>query len=1064
VIDARQALSGFDGLILDMDGVVTDTASVHSRVWKQVFDAFLVGHQPGPVDPFTDDDYLHYVDGRTRWDGVVTFLASRDLALPPGAPLDPSGEATSWALANRKNDLFLAALEQQGVRAFPTTLDLVRRRRAHGVRTAVVTASRNAGKILAAAGVEGLFDAVIDGSEIERLGLAGKPDPATFVEAAHRLDLEPARCVVVEDALAGVEAGRRGGFGLVVGVDRVGQADALKRAGADVVVADLAELDQDGPWILSYSGSDDVAEGARETLLTLGNGYLGTRGALPEATADEVHYPGTYVAGIYNRVTSDVEGRVREDESIVNLPNWLPVTFRVAGGDWLAPTGWDVPEARVDLDLRRGVLHRHRVVVDGAGRRSRLSEERLVSMAAPHVAALRITVTPENWSGRVEIRSVLDGRVTNGNVASLRALSGQHLLPVGSGRGPERDTMWLEVETMQSRVRVVEAARTRLFDAAGAPLGCERHDFEEQHQVGQDLGVDLAQGEPAVVEKVVTVYTSRDRSISEPLRAALDDLALAGGFDRLVADHARAWGHLWNRFLIVARDGETEGLAVNLDVFHVLQTVSQHTIDLDVGIPARGLHGEGYQGHVFWDELFVHPLFDLRLPELSRSLLLYRCRRLSQARRRAARLGYRGALFPWQSGSDGREETPDSLFNPRSGRWMPDNSQRQYHVNLAVAWDLWHYWEITGDLAFLATHGAEALVEMARFWASFATYDPVADRYDLRGVMGPDEFHDGYPGRPGTGIDNSAYVNVLTAWTLNRARDVYDLLGRERAKELWERLALAPEELARWEHIARRLRVPFMADGLIAAFEGYEDLAELDWAGYRARYGDIGRLDLLLEAEGDSTNRFKLSKQADVLMLFYLFSAEELTALVGQLGYHFDPATIPATVDHYLARTSHGSTLSRVAHAWVLARTDRRRSWSLLGEALGADLADTGEGSTREGIHLGGMAGALDILQRCYTGLDARDDVLRFNPQLPDELASLELNLLYRDQRINVHADHDELRLAAVPSPGPAVQVALREEVLELAPGSTLRLPLRRPLPPREGPVPTLSLAGGSSG
>ena len=194
-------------------------------------------------------------------------------------------------------------------------------------------------------------------------------------------------------------------------------------------------------------------------------------------------------------------------------------------------------------------------------------------------------------------------------------------------------------------------------------------------------------------------------------------------------------------------------------------------------------------------------------------------------------------------------------------------------------------------------------------------------------------------------------------------------------------------------------------------------------------------------------------------MLFYLFSAEELTALLGQLGYDFDPATIPTTVEHYLARTSHGSTLSRVAHAWVLARTDRRRSWSLLGEALETDLADGGHGSTREGIHLGGMAGAVDILQRCYTGLDARDNVLRFNPQLPDELESLELNLLYRDQRINVHADHGELRLAAVPSPGPAVQVALREEVFELAPGSTLRLPLR-PTAPRTGPPPVLSLAG----
>ena len=166
----------------------------------------------------------------------------RALELPAGEPGDPPGEATSWALANRKNDLFLAALDERGVRSFPTTLDLVRRRRAHGVRTAVVTASRNAESILAAAGVEALFDVVVDGKDIERLGIPGKPDPSTFVEAAHRLHLEPDRCVIVEDAFAGVEAGRRGGFGPRGGKSTVsGQADALRGAGADVVVADLAD-------------------------------------------------------------------------------------------------------------------------------------------------------------------------------------------------------------------------------------------------------------------------------------------------------------------------------------------------------------------------------------------------------------------------------------------------------------------------------------------------------------------------------------------------------------------------------------------------------------------------------------------------------------------------------------------------------------------------------------------------------------------------------------------------------------------------------------------------------
>ena len=432
-------------------------------------------------------------------------------------------------------------------------------------------------------------------------------------------------------------------------------------------------------------------------------------------------------------------------------------------------------------------------------------------------------------------------------------------------------------------------------------------------------------------------------------------------------------------------------LPVAVQLFHLSQTLSPHTADLDAGVPARGLHGEGYHGQVFWDELFVFPFLNFRLPELTRALLRYRHRRLPQARRRAAGRGLKGALFPWQSGSDGRDESPDLSRNPLTGRWVPDYSGRQYHVGLAVAYNVWRHWETTGELSFLALYGAELLIETARLWAGLATYDPTADRYDIRGVMGPDEFHDGYPDRPGQGVDNCAYINVMTAWVLARARDAHALLDQHHGAELWQHMHLTDEELSRWEHIGRRLRLSFLASGIIEQFEGYGGLAELAWEGYRARYGDIGSLGAILQAEGDSSNRYKASKQADALMLLYLFTAEELTALIHHLGYDFDPKRIPATVDYYLARTSHGSTLSRVAHAGVLARTDRRRSWRILREALSTDVADLPGASTREGIHLGATAGTLDILQRCYIGLDVRHDVLWLNPLLPDDLDHLDM-------------------------------------------------------------------------
>jgi alpha,alpha-trehalase len=242
-----------DAVVFDTDGVITRTATVHAAAWKELFDDFLRRRAAATGDPFvafSDEDYLRFVDGRARYDGVDAFLRSRDVILPRGEPADPSDRETVCGLGNRKNDHFVALVREHGVEPFESSLALVRTLRARGIRTAVVSASENCAAVLDAAGASGLFDARVDGLDATRLGLAGKPAPDLFVEAARRLGVEPAQTTVVEDALAGVEAGRNGGFGLVVGVDRQGQAAALAARGADVVVADLADFDVDesGRW------------------------------------------------------------------------------------------------------------------------------------------------------------------------------------------------------------------------------------------------------------------------------------------------------------------------------------------------------------------------------------------------------------------------------------------------------------------------------------------------------------------------------------------------------------------------------------------------------------------------------------------------------------------------------------------------------------------------------------------------------------------------------------------------------------------------------------------------
>jgi alpha,alpha-trehalase len=236
----------FDAVVFDLDGVITDTASTHAKAWKRMFDEYLRARADLEGSEYVafdiDEDYRVYVDGKPRCDGASAFLGSRGIDLPMGAPDDGPDAPTVCGLARRKNDAFMATLEESGAEAYPTSIAFVEELRRAGFKTAIISASKNCGPVLAAAGATGLFDAQVDGLVAQELRLPGKPAPDVFLEAARRIGVEPSRAVVVEDALAGVEAGRAGGFGLVVGVDRLGQADDLLAHGADVVVQDLAEI------------------------------------------------------------------------------------------------------------------------------------------------------------------------------------------------------------------------------------------------------------------------------------------------------------------------------------------------------------------------------------------------------------------------------------------------------------------------------------------------------------------------------------------------------------------------------------------------------------------------------------------------------------------------------------------------------------------------------------------------------------------------------------------------------------------------------------------------------
>ena len=369
---------------------------------------------------------------------------------------------------------------------------------------------------------------------------------------------------------------------------------------------------------LSYDGFDPAEEGLREALTSTGNGYLCARGAAEWEDADGIHYPGTYLHGIYNRETTILGGRPVPNEDLVNLPNWLVLKLRIDGEEAVGFDNVELLAYRHALDIRDAVLLRELRFLDRNGRMTALRSRRFVSMADPHEAGIEWTLTPENWSGRVELVSAIDGRVTNSGVARYGQLVGRHVDPVSPRTfGPE--VIALKITTRQSDIYVSEGARTRVYEG-GEAIDVERTLYQVDDYIQQSLAFDVREGEPVRVEKMAAFFTSRDRAVSDTLASAGKAAQRSPGFAEGLGRHRAAWEDLWRVCdLRLPRDEPVQFL-LRFHISHVLQVCSRHTADLDAGVPARGLNGEAYRGHVFWDELFVYPFLTFRVPEVTRNV------------------------------------------------------------------------------------------------------------------------------------------------------------------------------------------------------------------------------------------------------------------------------------------------------------------------------------------------------------------------------------------------------------------------------------------------------------
>ncbi|MCK4569542.1 MAG: beta-phosphoglucomutase family hydrolase, partial [Bacteroidales bacterium] len=823
----------FNAVIFDLDGVITQTALVHSQAWKQMFDDYLSEREAKYGEPFREfshqSDYLPYVDGKPRYKGVQSFLESRGIKLSFGDPEDKPDTESVCGIGNRKNIVFNRILDEEGVKVYSSTVELIHTLKEKSIHVGVASSSKNCKQVLEAAGLLDLMETRIDGVVSAELGLQGKPEPDIFTTAADRLGVSYDRAVVVEDAVSGVQAGKKGNFGLVLGIAREDNRQELLVGGADIVVADISEIGFDGieewfeeglpkdNWDLVYYGYDPAKERTRESLLTLGNGYFGTRGSLEESRADEHHYPATYMAGLYNRLSSDVAGKDIVNEDFVNVTNWTQVSFRIDGDEWFDIDKAEIMSMRRRLHIDSGILCRKLIIRDAKGRETSVRSRRIVSMDDPHLGILRYCVTPLNYKGHIEIRTELNGTHINDGVERYRTLNQKHLEAVNEGSGDK--IQYVEVKTTQSDIHIAMASR---IDAQkGNETAIDYEHFLETGKAVTVISCEVDKDESFDLVKTTAIYKSYDEGINDTLAAAIKKAEQAGDFSTLVEKSAASWKTIWDKAGIRLEGDRLSQKLLNLHIYHMMGTISPHNAMIDAGIPARGLHGEAYRGHIFWDEIYILPFYYMHFPEAARSVLMYRYNRLAEARKYASANNEKGAMFPWQSGSDGREETQLIHLNPLSGKWGDDHSALQRHVSLAIAYNTIQYGHYTGDKVFMEKYGAELLTEICSFWAGKAVKDEKSGRYSISGVMGPDEFHEKHPGSNTYGLKDNAYTNLMSIWVINKTLSILDSMSEPKRKSLFNKINFQEAEMEHWREIIQHMNLAISDEGIIAQYDGY---------------------------------------------------------------------------------------------------------------------------------------------------------------------------------------------------------------------------------------------------
>ncbi|HLO88771.1 MAG TPA: beta-phosphoglucomutase, partial [Nostocaceae cyanobacterium] len=619
------------------------------------------------------------------------------------------------------------------------------------------------------------------------------------------------------------------------------------------------------------------------------------------------------------------------------------------------------------LNLHRAILYRSIRWRSPSQKTVEISFQRFASLSDRHVLAQYCQITPVDFSGTIEVQASINGYPENQGFNHWEGLD----------QGKLKDGFWLHSRTRNSRLDIGMAARVKII---GTEASLQPNIAPGYPSVS--ISFVAAEGQTITIEKIITVFTSRE--VEQPVSAAIEKISHLADYSTLLHSHEQAWREVWDKSDILIEGDSVAAFAVRYNLFQLL--IAAPSEDERVSIPAKTLSGFGYRGHIFWDtEIFILPFFTFTQPALARNLLSYRYYTIKGARRKASHYGYQGAMYAWESADTGDDVTPrwslpNDFYAEDIRIWCCD---REIHISADIVYAIWYYWQATNDDEWICQRGAEVILDTAIFWSSRVEYNAQLARYELRGVIGADEYHEL--------VHNNSFTNRLVQWHLEKAIFIDGWLQQnypDQAAELAQKLHLTDEIRRKWSEIVAKMWMPYdPKTGLIEQFAGFFQLDEINLADYEPRERS---LQAILGIE--KTNKLQVIKQPDVLMLLYLMRTSQ--------EFPYSQKTLQANWQYYAPRTdiTYGSSLAPAIHAILaadLGQNQEAYNWFM--QAAMVDLEDKRK-NTSEGIHGASAGGVWQAVVLGFGGIQFTEDGPVAHPQLPPNWTRLKFKLQWQSQ------------------------------------------------------------------